>query len=149
MTTCKGCGNGFNKGSLAFLLVKGKLKGARVCQKCAGGGVTIVGIHVAPVVVQGQTKDERAILRKALKPIITNLEAQVTALQRTHRPNVSAEEFLNGKIEGMENVLAVLKNAAKEATRGHVRHRPNARASNAKKGCTTQADMGQEGEEVH
>ena len=116
MTTCKGCGNGFNKGSLAFILVKGKLKGARVCQKCAGGGVTIVATHVVPVVVQGRTKDERATIREALKPIIKNLEAQVTALKQTVPSDNQASDFIQGKLEGMENVFAVLKNAAKETS---------------------------------
>lgn len=49
MTTCKACGNEFRKGVMAFLLTPGGMKGARMCQSCAAGGVLLVAPKLAPL----------------------------------------------------------------------------------------------------
>jgi hypothetical protein len=126
MTKCQ-CGKEYRKGTLAVVVggPSKKLAGKRVCPECAAGGILLVASK-RPVVHSDDgsiAREERTILRSALKPIIKNLDAQVKALTMTERPagslspeQVEAVQFVKGKIEGMENMLAVLKNAAKEAS---------------------------------
>lgn len=65
MTRCKGCGKEFRKGTLAFLLTAEGLKGARVCQACAGAGMLIVAPKLAPVAkkVVDRKDDVHRVLR--------------------------------------------------------------------------------------
>ncbi len=58
MTRCKGCGKEYRKGVLAFLLSPEGLKGARVCQTCASGGVLLVAPKLAPVVKHAAARPE-------------------------------------------------------------------------------------------
>ena len=55
MTRCKGCGKEYRKGVLAFLLSPEGLKGARVCQTCASGGVLAPDVHVPSMLPDSQT----------------------------------------------------------------------------------------------
>ena len=113
MTTCKGCDAEFRKGTLAFLLTPAGLKGARVCVACAKRGVLVVPVLVAPIV---ESKASRATAKALLEPVVKTLAAQIAAL-KTAVPTtsgstaeaVAAGEFINGKIEMAENMLATLK----------------------------------------
>lgn len=102
MTTCKGCGSSYRTGTLAFLLTADGLKGSRVCSACSSRAIRIVPVLVTPIVEQ---KPSRATAKVLLAPVVKTLEAQLNALKM----DTSCEEFINGKIEALENVIATLK----------------------------------------
>ena len=83
-----------------------------MCPSCVKRGVTIVPVLVAPVIEQ---KTSRATAAELLKPIAANLTAQLAALKAAPATGsgdieaVAAGEFINGKIEAIENMLATLK----------------------------------------
>ena len=108
MTKCKACGAEFRKGTLAFLLTKDGLKGARVCQKCAASGVTLVAVQLPPV--HDTVKADKRVLKEHLAPFVKNLTAQLIALKAVEPgPDEDAETFALGKREALENVIALLK----------------------------------------
>jgi hypothetical protein len=105
MTHCKGCGSEFRSGTLAFLLTPKGLVGARVCPACVKRGVLVVPVLVAPVI---EHKTSRATAKELLAPVVKNLEAQLKAMRALPGGRDSAD-FMNGKIEAIENMLATLK----------------------------------------
>ena len=105
---CKVCDKAYRKGRIAFIIVGNTVKGARVCQTCAGDGVLLVAAKPAVRVV---TSTGVPVAAEVLK----NLKAQVKALKAfpgSPDPNDPDERLLEqfhmGKIEGMENAIAAL-----------------------------------------
>lgn len=73
MKRCNGCGKDHRIGVMVFLLIDGSLKGARVCQSCASGGVLLVAPKLAPVVKQAAPRPEG--LDRAIRMLRTYAKA--------------------------------------------------------------------------
>jgi hypothetical protein len=101
VTRCKGCGKEYRKGVLAFLLGPEGLKGARVCQACASGGVLLVAPKLAPVVRQAVTRPEG--LERAIRMLRTYAKAADS------QGKAELEDFLRGKAEGFEDAIECIK----------------------------------------
>ena len=97
MTRCKGCGKEYRKGVLAFLLSSEGLKGARVCQSCASGGVLLVAPKLAPVVKQSVARPEG--LERAIRMLRTYGKAAST----------TPGELSKGRSEGFEGAIECIK----------------------------------------
>jgi hypothetical protein len=106
MTKCKGCGNEFRRGSLAFLLTVDGIKGARLCQTCVAGGVTIVAPKLGPVVRQvvGNNKER---VDKVLRMLRTSAAAarSTVAAEGGNEVSVCAQ----GRAEGFEGAIELIK----------------------------------------
>jgi hypothetical protein len=99
MTRCKACSREFRKGALAFLLTPKGLTGARVCQSCASGGVLLVAPKLAPVVREKVVRSDG--VERALR--------QLRTLASASRANGAGFTFDNGRAEGFEGAIEVLK----------------------------------------
>lgn len=101
MSKCPAHGGEFRKGVLVTLLVPGKgLRGARVCQDCANGGMTVVAPSVAPVVSQKVARPDG--YERALR--------QLQVLARSARSMaVTDSDFYSGRAEGFEGAIEVIK----------------------------------------
>jgi hypothetical protein len=99
MTKCKGCGKEFRRGSLAFLLTVDGIKGARLCQTCVAGGVTIVAPKLGPVVRQVVGNDKEQV-DKVLRQLRTY--ARVASAG-------AASAYQLGRAEGFEGAIELIK----------------------------------------
>jgi hypothetical protein len=112
MTRCKACGSDYRKGVLAFLLSPGGLKGARVCQSCASGGVLLVAPKLGPVVKQKTVRSDG--VERALRQMRTYAAAS-RALAKSYASRVdrgkSGAEYTDAisRAEGFEGAIEVLK----------------------------------------
>ena len=108
MKTCKVCSKQYRTGRIAFVMTDKGLKGARICQPCAKDGVLLVAAKpaVTKVIEKGGS---------VAPEVLKNLKAQVKALKSLRGTDAfpcidpEREEYINGKIEGMENAIAALK----------------------------------------
>jgi hypothetical protein len=103
MTPCKACGRLVRKSVLAHLLTAGGLRGARVCQACAVGGVLIVACRVAPVVdtAKAERRDQGAVL----EPFVRNIDSKIRAMQAAR----ASDDFTQGRLEAYEGIAAMLR----------------------------------------
>jgi len=103
MKTCPGCGKEYRKGAIVILFdSNGKRRGARVCQGCADGGMTVVAVRVAPKV---------AFADKCIRQLRTFSKlADISA----HSKEMSPEDrdFFRGRAEGLDAAIEVLKGTA-------------------------------------
>lgn len=97
MTRCKGCGKEYRKGVLAFLLSSEGLKGARVCQACASGGVLLVAPKLAPVVKQAVARPEG--LDRAIRMLRTYAKVS----------DQYPEAHAKGRAEGFEGAIEIIR----------------------------------------
>jgi hypothetical protein len=110
MKKCKGCGGEFRKGTIAFLLVKGKLAGARLCPKCVADGVTIVAPRprnvAASAIAKTRSRDDD--VAKVLRMLRTYAKAAHSAANGETRgcPEYCAHE---GRAEGLESAIETIK----------------------------------------
>jgi len=88
------------------LLTPGGLKGARVCQSCAGGGVLIVAPTVAPVVKVATKKDDG--VARALRMLRTYAAASNAGASSGSETSYNAH-YQRGRAEGFEGAIEVLK----------------------------------------
>ncbi len=126
MQTCKVCGKQYRTGRLVFIMSNdGRLKGARVCQGCADGGVTVVAKKPIDFCTYGGRSgcDRPATMchvhavasirgdnAKGVEGAIKALEAQSVAISRTAPGSQSnADDFTLGKAEAYDNIIAFLK----------------------------------------
>lgn len=100
MATCKICNGNYRKGSIAFVMADGGLKGARVCPKCARNGVLLVAAR--PKVVQ---KDGPKF--RPPEDVLKTLKSQLHAIKQTAHAadDPDTRAYLDGKIEGLENAI--------------------------------------------
>lgn len=90
---------------------KGERYTAVVCQQCIDGGVTLVAVQPeirTRELARVEVKDAREMQQEVLAPFIRNLEAQAKAL-RIVAGNGVDEEFKRGRLEALENAIALLK----------------------------------------
>jgi hypothetical protein len=107
MTTCKACGNEFRKGVLVTLLTPKGIRGARVCQSCANGGMIIVAQKVAPVIEQ---KVVRAPEPDRIVRMLKTYASAALAAASKEQPETGGEhEFFKGRAEGIETAIEVIK----------------------------------------
>jgi hypothetical protein len=99
---CKVCSKNYRSGRIAFVMAGGGLKGARVCQGCAGAGVLLVAARPA-------VKETIAKGPPAAAEVLKHLRAQVRGLKLTGPKNPEADQFIDGKIEGLENAIDALE----------------------------------------
>jgi|SRR5579864_7328652 len=97
MTRCKACGSDYRKGVLAFLLTPGGLKGARVCQSCASGGVLLVVPKLGPVVRKKEVRSDG--VERAIRMLRTYAKAA----------EADGSSRMSGRAEGFEGAIEVLK----------------------------------------
>jgi len=102
MTRCKACGSDYRKGVLAFLLSPGGLKGARVCQSCASGGVLLVAPKLAPVVQKKTVRSDG--VERAIRMLRTYAKAA-----ETMGGEDSDGIYQRGRAVGFEGAIEVLK----------------------------------------
>ncbi|MFI4978314.1 MAG: hypothetical protein ACHQC8_06560 [Solirubrobacterales bacterium] len=108
MSACPACGKSYRKGRLAVLLTHENAGTAtesrRVCLPCAKGGITLVGLRLAPVVKQAAARPEG--YARALRL----LQAYARAA-RAAAADVGPEvgEFASGRAEAYEGAIEVLK----------------------------------------
>ncbi len=100
MTRCKACGNEFRKGVLAFLLAPSGLRGARVCQTCAAGGVLIVAPKLGPLVQKKEVRSDG--VERAVRQLRTMTRASTLGMN-------ADSDFQRGRAEGLEGAIEVLK----------------------------------------
>ncbi len=99
MSTCKVCSKQYRSGRIAFIIVGGQVKGARVCQACAKDGVLLVAAKPA---VTKTVEKGAPVSAEVLKNLLR-------ALKTSPRSNNEVDDaFMCGKIEGMENAIAAL-----------------------------------------
>lgn len=99
MSMCKGCGREYRKGTIAFLLTREGLKGARVCQVCAAGGAVIVAPTLAPVV------KEKVVRSDGVERVLRTLRTYAAAA----RSGPTSEGFGHARAEGLESAIEVIK----------------------------------------
>jgi hypothetical protein len=115
MTRCKACGSDYRKGVLAFLLTPGGLKGARVCQSCASGGVLLVAPKLGPVVRKKEVRSDG--VERALRQLRTLAGAAQAVSKKTFPPSTPLREIddrlnverFSGRAEGFESAIEVLR----------------------------------------
>jgi hypothetical protein len=111
MTRCKACGSDYRKGVLAFLLSPGGLRGARVCQSCASGGVLLVAPKLGPVVQKKAVRSDG--VERAIRMLRTYAAASRDAAKANlHSESVADERMRQahaGRAEGFEGAIEVLK----------------------------------------
>lgn len=92
----------YRSGRIAFIIVGGVVKGARVCQKCAKDGVLLVAAKPA---VTRTVEKGAPVAAEVLK----NLKTQLRGLKAVPRANNEVDDaYMDGKVEGMENAIAAL-----------------------------------------
>lgn len=110
MKRCKVCEKRYQRGRIAFIMgATGGLKAARVCQDCAKDGVLLVAARAAV---------EKPVEKgpPASAEVLKNLKAQLKVLKTRaeHPDRKGADDFADGKVEGLENAIAAL-----EGKKGH------------------------------
>src|ERR1700691_841535 len=106
---CPACGREFRKGSIVVLFdAHGKRKGARVCQPCADGGMTVVAVRVAPKVTKAPAKDEKDVW---LVGVIRQLQTygKLSEVSSKVSEEAAEREFFRGRAEGLEVAIVLLK----------------------------------------
>ncbi len=112
MKRCPACGKEFRKGSIVVLFgASGKRKGARVCQPCADGGMTVVSERVAPKVTKGPAKGEKG---EWLAGVIRQLQTYGKLSEKSSQDTSGSVDgtdraFFRGRAEGLEVAIVLLK----------------------------------------
>jgi hypothetical protein len=97
VTRCKGCGKDARTTSLAFLIMKGRLHGAKVCRSCAAGGVLLVAPLVGPVIQEKVVRSDG--VARALRSLHTFASAR--------RPMI--DDHSRGMVEGYESAIQTIR----------------------------------------
>lgn len=106
MSRCPAHGGEFRKGVLVTLIVPGKgVRGARVCQDCANGGMLVVASKLPPVIEQKTTRPEG--YANALRQLQVIARAARASAHNADHPD--EERFYNGRAEGFEGAIEVIK----------------------------------------
>lgn len=126
MNRCKGCGREFRKGTIAFLLTDKGLRGARICQDCASGGVLIVAPKLGPVVQKkvvrsDAVKEVMRMLRSyaaAARNGVKSLQEEFESKREDATPNWLEHQraqlsHFGGRAEGIESALAALESVSR------------------------------------
>lgn len=112
MRTCKACGE--KRRTLARAIVVGNFgtpQPGLVCAACQARGVFVVPCLVAPVVASAERKEAGEVLA----PFIRTLEGQLRGLAagvgvgQVYGDDVAERGFVDGRIEALEGVIAMLK----------------------------------------
>ena len=103
MKACSACGNAYRKGARAFVLGKGM---GNVCPACLGGGLTVVAMPT----IMLERSVEKGPPQSA--EVLKRLLAQARVMQATKPKDGAHADFIMGKVEGLENAIAMLKGRA-------------------------------------
>jgi hypothetical protein len=106
MTRCKACGSDYRKGTLVFLLTPGGLKGARVCQSCASGGVLLVAPKIGPMIQKKTVRSDG--VERALRMLNTYAKVAKSG-SNAAGTNIPVRDVMLGRAEGIETAIEVLK----------------------------------------
>lgn len=136
MKKCTACRKPYRQGRMAFVMTKRGLKGARVCQTCAGGGALVVLAEAAEpckcgklakvcggCAVDAERKSRASVLADAIKAIgvlVKGAKLALGAAAQTSEDMAEADAELSGhadsvkdhiagKVEALEDVVALLK----------------------------------------
>ncbi|MHB8107891.1 MAG: hypothetical protein ACYDH4_10785, partial [Candidatus Cryosericum sp.] len=87
MKKCKGCGNEYRKGAIAFLIVNGELRGARVCQGCANSGVTIVAPKMVVPAARERKSEAEIDTSRMLRGLAKKFRGMAKLCELSREPN--------------------------------------------------------------
>jgi hypothetical protein len=106
---CPGCGKEYRKGSIVVLFAPGaRPRGARVCQGCADGGMTVVAQKVAPKVFKAHAGDVAAFADKCIRQLRTYGKLAESTAKAEATP-AADREFFRGRAEGLDAAIELLK----------------------------------------
>jgi hypothetical protein len=115
MKTCKVCGHEYRKGRIAFIMGKRGLKSARVCQGCADKGVVLVAASPIQACKCGKPATKCHVCAGIKAPLFIDgavkvLEGRLKAVKTVrYTLNPAGDPFTEGKIEGLESAIELLK----------------------------------------
>ena len=114
MKLCKVCGKSYRSGRIAYIMSDKGLKGARVCQGCATGGVLVVAASEAARCKCGQpaTKCHACAGTKSgdVVAAIKVLEGRLKVTKSTRYVlDPAGDAATEGRIEGLESAIELLK----------------------------------------
>lgn len=115
---CKVCGNEYRKGKLAFIMGTHGLQRVRVCQPCAGKGTILVAaLPIVPCkcgkpatkcgacLYEAETKARAGAVQGAINVLSSTLKG----MRGTTILDIKQKDFIEGKQEGIELALDMLK----------------------------------------
>jgi hypothetical protein len=107
MTRCPGCSQQYRKGTIVALIEPSGVRNARVCDKCARGGLCVVAPRVARV-GKAPAAVRSADTTEIVRALTTYAKLARSEAKGAHHTEATTSHLL-GRAEGFEGAIELLK----------------------------------------